>query len=94
MPKQGNTTAGGWGWSHQQERERWKPEVNAGLVNCCRCGQQIDPYSPWDLDHTDDRTGYRGPAHRHCNRRAGAIKGNKQRNRAPRRPAVPRRWEL
>lgn len=36
-----------------------------------------------DLDHDDDRRRYRGMAHASCNRRAGAIKGNKERKGRP-----------
>lgn len=38
-----------------------------------------------DLDHNEDRTGYRGLAHRSCNRQAGAIKGNQLRSLARQR---------
>jgi hypothetical protein len=35
-----------------------------------------------DLDHDDDRTSYRGLAHRHCNRRAGGqARAKRQRMR-------------
>jgi hypothetical protein len=37
------------------------------------------PGQPLDLDHTDDRAGYRGFAHAKCNREAGARLGNERR---------------
>jgi hypothetical protein len=52
---------------------------------CCRCNQPMLPGQPLDLDHSDaDPTRYRGVAHAHCNRSAGATKGNRQRT-TPRR---------
>jgi hypothetical protein len=63
-----STTARGYGWTHQKERAKWKPYVDAGMCICPRCGQPIQPGSLWDLDHTDDRAGYLGPSHRACNR--------------------------
>jgi hypothetical protein len=47
------------------------------------------------LDHDDhDRTRYRGLAHKLCNLRAGAIKGNRQRarKRAYIKAATAGRW--
>ena len=51
-----------------------------------------------DLPHADDRSGYLpGLAHRYCNRRDGAVRGNRMRARSPVR-TVPlplrtsRRW--
>lgn len=87
----GKTTEQGYGWEHQQERERWRPDVEAGLVDCWRCGKPIDPCEPWDLGHDDhDRTRYRGPEHRACNRGAAAHKAALTRGWAwkpkPRRP--------
>lgn len=76
MPRPGSTAARGYGWAHETERRRWAPKVDAGLVDCWRCGQPIEPGRPWDLGHDDDdRTKYRGPEHRTCNRRAGAVVG-------------------
>lgn len=78
----GETTARGYGWSHQQERERWRDEVEAGNVDCPRCERPIDPAEPWDLGHDDsdpDKRTYSGPEHRYCNRSAGGEKGHQRR---------------
>jgi hypothetical protein len=70
--------------------------VDGGLVRCCRgedcewaeevdgvvVGGLIAPGSKWDLDHTDDRSGYLGAAHSRCNRRAGALKRNRRTRRS------------
>jgi hypothetical protein len=53
---------------------------------CCRCGRPILPGEAVDLDHNDDGVGYLGWSHSHCNRSAGAVKGN--RLRGARRHAV------
>ncbi|HEV2778835.1 MAG TPA: hypothetical protein VGX25_05485 [Actinophytocola sp.] len=86
----GQTTARGYGWSHQQERERWRPEVEAGRVDCWRCAERIHTWQPWDLGHDDDdptKRTYKGPEHRRCNRAAGARKAERIRGWAwkPRR---------
>ena len=69
----GTTTQRGYGIDHQRTREDWRPYVEAGYVDCAapRCLQperRIRPGQAWDLDHDDDRTTYRGPAHEACNR--------------------------
>jgi hypothetical protein len=90
MPSKGNTTARGYGHNHQQLRKWWRPRVDAGLVDCWRCGQPIQPGQPWDLGHDDhDRTQYHGPEHRGRQCPAGA-------NRATygRKTTEPRRWRL
>lgn len=64
-----STTARGYGGPHQRLRRVWKPLVESGRVSCWRCGQLIGARAPWDLGHDDnDRTRYRGPEHRKCNR--------------------------
>lgn len=88
--------AGEYGHQHRQERERWRPVVDAGQAQCQRpvClmpTRWIQPGTPWDLGHTDDRTGYTGPEHRRCNRAAGARTANAQR-RARRAAATSRVW--
>lgn len=75
MPSAGTTGARGYGLSHKAERERWRPKVDAGLVECARCHQPIEPGRPWDLGHNDERTAWTGPEHRVCNRRAGGANG-------------------
>lgn len=75
MAKPGGTTARGYGHEHQQLRERWRPKVEAGLVGCPRCHKPILQDQPWQLGHTDDRTGYNGPEHRYCNEAAGGRNG-------------------
>jgi hypothetical protein len=68
VPKPGKTTRRGYGWKHQQRRKVWERVVAAGEAYCSRCGRGIYPDEPWDLDHTDDRSSYNGPAHVRCNR--------------------------
>lgn len=68
--------ARGYGRAHQEERARWAPKVEAGLVDCARCGERLEPGRPWDLGHDDnDRSRYQGPEHAHCNRSAGGRNG-------------------
>jgi len=87
MPRAGNTTTKGYGIAHQRERQRWALRVDAGLVDCFRCHQPIEPGRPWDLGHTDDRTTWTGPEHLSCNRKAGGSNGalvtNAMRQRDP-----------
>lgn len=85
----GTTAQRGYGAAHDRERKRWLLVVRAGQAICSRCRKPIAHDEPWDLDHTDDRTGYNGPAHRSCNRTAGAVKGNRQRQP---RPNPSQRW--
>lgn len=80
-----STTARGYGYGHQQHRRRWAVVVDAGQARCSRCGQPIPPGAAWDLDHDDQRRGYLGPAHAHCNRAAGARKANHGRRRGQQR---------
>lgn len=88
-----STSRRGYGTAHQRERARWVRQVDAGLVNCARCRQPIQPGRPWDLGHNDDRTGWSGPEHARCNRVAGGANGAAVTN-AARRVAVrqSREW--
>ena len=67
----GTTVQRGYGPEHKALRAEWAPQVATGQVACARCGDLIAAGEAWDLGHTDDRTGYRGPEHaRQCNRAA------------------------
>jgi hypothetical protein len=64
-----NSSKRGYGKRHKRLRAAWAPQVAAGGVRCSRCGEPIAPSEPWDLGHDDgDRSRYRGPEHRACNR--------------------------
>lgn len=93
MPSTGTTGQRGYGRGHKAERARWAPQVDAGRVDCARCHEPIEPGRPWDLGHTDDRTGWTGPEHRSCNRVAGARNAATVTN-AIRKPGVhtSREW--
>jgi hypothetical protein len=83
----GTTTQRGYGHLHQAERGRRLKLYRPGDP-CAHCGQ---PITWWpltvarrhiDLPHTADRTGYLpGLAHRYCNRKDGAVRGNRMRGR-------------
>lgn len=76
MATPGSTTARGYGWPHQQARADAIKRMRDGTP-CTRCGQPMHRAESKliDLDHTDDRAGYRGLAHARCNRQAGQAKG-------------------
>jgi hypothetical protein len=89
----GDTTARGYGWSHQQVRARWAPLVAAGQAFCADCGGWIPPGAAWDMGHREDRSGWTGPEHRRCNRAKGARKRNAMALlRAEALQATWRRW--
>jgi hypothetical protein len=57
-----------YGYQHQEVRRRVARHVASGNALCARCGLPIDPTDAWDLDHTDDGSGYLGASHASCNR--------------------------
>jgi hypothetical protein len=70
----------GYGADHDAERRRWRPVVASGAAQCAnpvclRPNRLIHPSEPWDLGHDDDRSTYRGPEHRACNRGEGGRNG-------------------
>jgi hypothetical protein len=67
----------GYDKRHRALRALWAKRIAAGGVVCARpgCGRPILPGMLWDLGHHDwDRTQYRGPEHRICNRKAAGQK--------------------
>lgn len=94
MPVLGSSRIRGYGYAHRRIRKAWAPVVAAGHAICPRCRTPIYPGQRWDLGHTDDRTGYTGPEHTHCNRSAGATLGNRTRRRRhrARSPYTSRAW--
>lgn len=78
--KRGNSNTRGYGANHQALRRAFIPEIQAGTMNCWRCGQPIQPDEAWDLGHHDeDRTKYMGPEHaRRCNRAAAGRRSHTQ----------------
>jgi hypothetical protein len=87
-----STTARGYGYQHQQLRRALLPYAYG--KDCPRCGHTMQRGQQLDLDHTDDRAGYKGMAHATCNRSAGAVKGMAQRRAEPdpESPCVTREW--
>lgn len=78
----------GYDSAHDRERAQWRPRVDAGLVDCRRCDQPIEPGRPWDLGHPDaDCPKPKAPEHATCNRKVGGANGAKVTN-AMRRPTV------
>jgi hypothetical protein len=77
LPSKGKTKARGYGGRHKALRKAWKRIVEAGGETCRRCGRPIVPGEPWDLDHEDDRVGYKGPSHTACNRDTSALRANR-----------------
>jgi hypothetical protein len=75
-----------YGQTHQLQRRRIPPLVEAGLVNSARCGKRIKPGEKWDLGHVDGsgHTLYQAPEHRRCNR--GTATHAYQRRRKVSRP--------
>lgn len=72
--RRGSKQSRGYDRAYDQARLRWAPEVLAGLVDCWRCGNRIDPGDDWHLGH-DDGGRIAGPEHASsCNLRAAALK--------------------
>jgi hypothetical protein len=91
MPRPGSTTARGYDHRHRRLRQALLAALTPGTP-CPHCHQPMHPSMDLDLDHTDDRRGYRGLAHRACNRRAGANKRNAMRGNSVAAPVTSRKW--
>jgi hypothetical protein len=68
----------GYGYAHQQARLKFLAQLEDGDL-CHHCNQPMTRDQALDLDHTTDRSTYRGLAHASCNRTDGARRGNQQR---------------
>ena len=68
--KRPSSTTRGYGQEHRRLRDQYRYLIKTvpGAILCSRCGNSIWPNDKWDLDHTDDRQGYKGPSHATCNR--------------------------
>jgi hypothetical protein len=85
--KLGKTVERGYDARHRRERQRVARLIRGGTEVCCRCGNPLPPDIPsdmWHLDHTEDRTGYLGPAHKECNEKAARAKPKRQTQRRSR----------
>lgn len=89
------TSQRGYGRTHQQARQTalHHLQANDGLpCHHCRKPMWFAHAHALDLDHTDDRTGYRGLAHSSCNRRAGQAKTMRQRRASQQVKHRSRQW--
>lgn len=86
------STARGYNHAHRRLRAQWDTIVQVGGVTCARYGQAnhpdcpglIQPATPWELGHKDDRSGYSGPEHKDCNQLAGRLLADQRRPREKR----------
>lgn len=71
--RRGTRQQRGYDAAHDRLRAYWEPRVQTGTIRCAKpeCRRLIAPGEPWDLGHTEDRTGYLGPEHERCNRSDG-----------------------
>ncbi len=73
--KRGSSTARGYGAEHERIKRMWQARIDHGeTVPCSLCGKPVTG-TGWHLDHTPDRTAYRGPAHAGCNTSDGGKRG-------------------
>ena len=94
MARQGNTTAVGLGYAHQQARRAAIAAMPDGTP-CQLCGQPMRKTQKLHYDHIIPRAlgGHAGPmrlVHAACNILAGVRLGNRIRRGRPRRAAYTR----
>lgn len=87
--------------AHREERERWRPVVEAGAAVCSEpvCvvllrggSRRIHPLARWHLSHDPTGTRWIGPSHACCNQAESARRNNPKRGQKG-RPAAPA-WVL
>ena len=66
----------GYGAEHKRLRRQLEGKVKSGTARCGICGTPIRPDEAWHLDHSADRTTYRGPAHVACNTADGGRRAH------------------
>lgn len=64
----------GYDRAHELTRAALLPKAYG--TRCPHCDQYMYPHHDLHLDHTEDRTGYVGIVHAHCNTSDGARRGN------------------
>lgn len=64
----------GYGAEHVAIRAALLPEAYG--TRCTHCSDYMWPHQELHLDHTEDRTAYRGIVHASCNASEGARRGN------------------
>lgn len=72
--RRGTREERGYGAQHKATRAALLPEAYG--QPCIHCGERMWPHEDLHLDHTEDRTGYRGIVHARCNTSEGARRGN------------------
>lgn len=68
----------GYGRAHEVTRASLLPDAYG--TRCPHCDEYMWPHDELHLDHTEDRTGYIGIVHAHCNTSDAARRGNAARN--------------
>jgi hypothetical protein len=73
--RRGSSTQRGLGAAHQRKRAAIQRRINDGEdIRCWMCDARLVG-TAWHLDHTVDRTAYRGPACITCNTSDGGKRG-------------------
>lgn len=70
----GTSTQRGYGTAHRRTRARLLPDAYG--KPCHLCGELMLTGQRLALDHTPDRTGYRGMAHEWCNNADGGRRAH------------------
>lgn len=79
-----SSTARGYGQAHRAARAAALAQLERdGIGRCCIGGEPIYPGQALHLDHTPDRTGYRGLACARHNRNDGARRARARQTSSP-----------
>lgn len=74
--RRGSREARGYARPHRKLRAVIAQQVASGQAVCHLCGYPIRADDDWHLDHSPDRTTYRGPAHAACNTADGGRRAH------------------